>query len=95
MLAGESFHDGCNTCMCRKGGSAGCKFMACPDKCRYKNWDLAVGYASKGGVNAYDEKAGCAKNCKCKVKKLGGKISCPKPCVYFKGGGGGGGGVQP
>ena len=80
---GDSFNDGCNQCRCGGDGMAACTKMACPDKCSYKNWDLVSGYTKKGKVFAFDEKKGCPKECKCKVKKGKAKLKCRSPCVVF------------
>ena len=82
---GDSYNDGCNQCKCSTGGGTGaCTKKACPNKCSYKNWDLVFGYAKKGTVFAYDEKAGCPKECKCQVKKKQATLQCmEQDCVLF------------
>eukprot|EP00116_Pleurobrachia_bachei_P016531 sb/3476793/ len=67
VFVGERYRDGCNRCRCGKGGVARCQERACANKCYYKNWDWNYGWASNGAeVQAYDDKDGCPKMCRCK-----------------------------
>jgi len=79
----ETYFDGCNSCICFENGPA-CTRKFCPDKCVYKNWDLAPGYAKEGKVYAYDEEAGCPKECRCCTLMEGqATLKCSKHCIYY------------
>jgi len=78
----ESYFDGCNTCTCYEDGPA-CSEKFCPNKCFYKNWDLAPGYAKKGQVNAYDEEVGCPKQCRCNLKNGTATLKCSQHCILY------------
>ena len=80
---GESFNDGCNQCICGDAGLAACTRKACMDKCFYKNWDLAPGWASEGKVRAFDREEGCPKDCRCKLENGMATLNCRPDCIYF------------
>ena len=69
VLVGDSFHNGCNECSCRKGGRSKCSKVDCRGKCPYLNHDKIVGYAEKGSVRVFN--SGREEICKCKMKKRG------------------------
>jgi len=78
----ETYYDGCNSCICLSNGPA-CSEKFCPNKCFYKNWELAPGYAKMGMVNAYDEEAGCPKQCRCNLEKGLANLECGIHCIYY------------
>jgi len=81
----ENFNDGCNDCVCLENGAA-CTKKMCLNKCPFKNWDLAPGWARKGEVQVYDEEVGCPKICDCERKKGVASLKCTDGidgCVYL------------